>query len=684
MTTIDVEVLERTPVIIPDAFQPRTQPLQNSAITPANQTGIAGPRPAPNYSSGGHPMPSPNRGSRGVGIGGHNLGHGQRSTNARSATQGTRNAVGQAARSFDAGGMGFDTSAQIVGETLTGFGIGIVEGVSGTRSGYLEYGATKYERGGGEFGKPVGIAIREAATRIPWEEYSKEASKAWEQTKNNGRELLDGLTETARDLKEQLERELEERRPKEEEKEPGRREDDFGIRIEDGERPSGEQERKDNPLEKEEEQPEPTSIEYPLDDSITPPESFTNFPDDWGDWGLDDLESPDPHDNSTVSPNISDLCSNGGFINFIIKRRTINSTDRASGDNSVSETNSEFTGSLAEGSRIVVRSEIFPLSWERREWSVFVDYSHALNFSHRRRFYVVNRWGQSTFIAGTSRGFAIWFKEMPPRTVEGVLQPTEYVYRFTNRTRDSASVEYRISCNTTKIEPRRTDKMKNCCSCDSIRSMLRSLRQTLSVPIVSCDLNAETNKWEPKVEQKEIEIFTLDKKTALGMAELYKSQAEIAVAQCEAKNAKGDKAIALTPDNWQIKVGNDRPQLVVAFGEVEKDGTISHGKWEICIPHYRFGEGHKPNIPAYNRGRHWLRFVLKDNSRLVIHCSSKPECNRLFAALKPLINPAMLTDNVTDGIRPDKIQKRRVAPVFAHYFSKGQRDMHPDWTIRYR
>ncbi|MCT7964649.1 hypothetical protein NG791_28640 [Laspinema sp. D1] len=92
-----------------------------------------------------------------------------------------------------------------------------------------------------------------------------------------------------------------------------------------------------------------------------------------------------------------------------------------------------------------------------------------------------------------------------------------------------------------EIRIRRENNMRGC-SCDSIRAMLLSLKQTLSIPIVSCELNEETKLWEAKVEQKEIDIFTLDAATAAGMGEIYRQQAEIAVAQCEAKNSTDIKA----------------------------------------------------------------------------------------------------------------------------------------------
>ena len=226
------------------------------------------------------------------------------------------------------------------------------------------------------------------------------------------------------------------------------------------------------------------------------------------------------------------------------------------------------------------------------------------------------------------------------------------------------------------------------CSCDSIRSMLRSLKRTLSIPVVSCNFNEETGLWEPSVEQKNIEVFTLDNKTALGLGELYRGQAEMLAAQCDAKNDQGDEdmAIALIPEHWQVRIGADRPQLVVAYAEVV-DGKAGRGRWPVTVPHYRHGPSVTPNFPSYTKGNFWARLILRDNSRILINAVSVAEAKRIVNSLKGFVSPGMIDPDqkIVTGERPaaSAVGVRRVAPVFAAYFAKGQQEP-PEWHLRLR
>lgn len=166
----------------------------------------------------------------------------------------------------------------------------------------------------------------------------------------------------------------------------------------------------------------------------------------------------------------------------------------------------------------------------------------------------------------------------------------------------------------------------------------------------------------------------------------------------------------LSPEKWDVKVGRDRPQLVVSFAQKLPNGKLGRTRWEMQIPHYKYGQQDqktlkKPDIPTYNRGPFWGRLILKDNSRLVVNAESIEEAKRVLKLLKKEVDPKQL-DRMIDpnwepdpkkpnakpklidrepvfGERIDIAYKKNVVPVRAEYYSKGQLQVKPDWIYRF-
>lgn len=242
------------------------------------------------------------------------------------------------------------------------------------------------------------------------------------------------------------------------------------------------------------------------------------------------------------------------------------------------------------------------------------------------------------------------------------------------------------------------DKKMSCCSCADIakivQSTITSMRYTVNIPVITCELNEELQIWETKIESEDIEIFAVSEATAKSQAKLYFDLAQQAKDTCEAKNVQ---PVAAIPDAWQVAIEGDRPQLIVLFAEVIKttDGKFRLGRsrYPISIPHYHKPQEFKPVIPDYRKGQYEGKLILKDNSRLVVNAYSPGEAKRVIAQLVQYINPEMFrTNSQGNPIKIPKIIERNgdelkqiiVTPTNANFFSTGRKDMNPDWVKQFR
>lgn len=241
------------------------------------------------------------------------------------------------------------------------------------------------------------------------------------------------------------------------------------------------------------------------------------------------------------------------------------------------------------------------------------------------------------------------------------------------------------------------DKKMSCCSCADIakivKSTITSMRYTVNIPVVTCELNKESQIWEPKTEYKDIEIFAVNEATATSQAQIYLNFAQQSLDAC---NAKNEVPIAAVPESWQIAIDGDRPQLIVLFAEVVQltDGSTKLGRsrYPISIPHYNKPQEFKPVIPSYKKGQYMGKLVLKDNSKLIVNAYSASEAKRVIAQLVQYINPEMFRKDSKDKpIKAPRIIERGgdelkqivVTPTNANFFSTGRKDMNPDWVKQF-
>lgn len=144
----------------------------------------------------------------------------------------------------------------------------------------------------------------------------------------------------------------------------------------------------------------------------------------------------------------------------------------------------------------------------------------------------------------------------------------------------------------------------------------------------------------------------------------------------------GLEPIAAIPDWWQVRVGADRGQIVVAFRKA--DSRTYH---QIAIPHPKSVSKWTENLMGdYAKGPWSGVLTLKDNSKFIINCASKNEAQRMVEIAKSLIKPEMLFSPSAEQFTERKGNAVGVAQMRgrqAYYFSKGQKDAKPDWRAQF-
>lgn len=139
-----------------------------------------------------------------------------------------------------------------------------------------------------------------------------------------------------------------------------------------------------------------------------------------------------------------------------------------------------------------------------------------------------------------------------------------------------------------------------------------------------------------------------------------------------------DNVVAL-PDGWQIKKGQDIPQLAIIFRPVDKKNKS--GDYTIHVPHHN---GSK-NVKAltYSKGNHWARWILKDNSHIVVNGKTEAEALRVIEALEKNVEPKFRSPKdqwlVTGTYTGKPFKEIKVTPLRADFYKTGKAQIAPDW-----
>ena len=153
--------------------------------------------------------------------------------------------------------------------------------------------------------------------------------------------------------------------------------------------------------------------------------------------------------------------------------------------------------------------------------------------------------------------------------------------------------------------------------------------------------------------------------------------------ECEPKN----DPIAVVPDWWQVRLGADRPQLMVTYAAKFADGTWDKAKYVISIPHWKKSEAMtgSEDFPIYRKGQYQGVMVLTDNSKIIVNAFSPEGALMSIDKIALGVQPLFLSGAVT------KVASRRgrtlssviIYPRSARYFATGQLDLTPNWVKKF-
>lgn len=148
-----------------------------------------------------------------------------------------------------------------------------------------------------------------------------------------------------------------------------------------------------------------------------------------------------------------------------------------------------------------------------------------------------------------------------------------------------------------------------------------------------------------------------------------------------AKGCSSGDVVASIPDWWPVRLGAERPQLVVVF---RRANTSDYH--QIAIPWPTITEPPETSpLPAYRKGNFHTLLTLKDNSKFLVNCANQSEGQKMLDAAKSVIDPSLIDNPPREHCVPRKgpaIGEHDMIPVRMDYFPTGQRTGKPAWRKR--
>lgn len=208
--------------------------------------------------------------------------------------------------------------------------------------------------------------------------------------------------------------------------------------------------------------------------------------------------------------------------------------------------------------------------------------------------------------------------------------------------------------------------------CDEIIQRLQELKDailgddSITIPLTPCGGDATS----VEISGPRIEVLTK------AVTELAGQNDQIGQRSCS--------TIASIPEYWQTRIGADRPQLIVQYGQLFSDGTIGPSKYQVSIPHYSGAAGSVPALTNYTKGQ-WMGIqTLSDNSKIIVNAVSISEADFVLDQMLGYVDGAFTgnTKRTHSYRKGEELSQIEVTPVWVKYHSEGQKNSQPDWVAR--
>lgn len=194
------------------------------------------------------------------------------------------------------------------------------------------------------------------------------------------------------------------------------------------------------------------------------------------------------------------------------------------------------------------------------------------------------------------------------------------------------------------------------------------------------DLNIDIfdgcNEENGEAKTKQITIQVLPKDKARTEA-AFKELLDIRSKECSLNDR-----VQTTADYWKTRRGQV-PQAVVLFKTTTRQANGEYSYYQLQIPHYNGGKKSRPSIPSYQKGEFMAIYECLDGSQMQIYAASDAEAKRVINSMERYINPRMRAKDKND-IKTGKrggLAKVSVNPIRLDFYSKGQDQAAPDWSI---
>ncbi|KGF72483.1 hypothetical protein DO97_07945 [Neosynechococcus sphagnicola sy1] len=202
---------------------------------------------------------------------------------------------------------------------------------------------------------------------------------------------------------------------------------------------------------------------------------------------------------------------------------------------------------------------------------------------------------------------------------------------------------------------------------------------------MTCSLNADSGLYEATISNQVVQaLATKNGNQAYTIEQQFERLAEIEKEQCEAKNQES-VAYAAIPEQWDIKVGNNRPQLIIQFGEKLQGNKVDSPKYSIVIPWANTTTAIKNSpIGQWDKGKIRCSYEMPDNSKIIVFAKTENEGKRVInQALTVVQGNKKRSDNLIICTRIDstRFKEITVVPRILRFFSTGQGKAIPDWEV---
>jgi hypothetical protein len=142
------------------------------------------------------------------------------------------------------------------------------------------------------------------------------------------------------------------------------------------------------------------------------------------------------------------------------------------------------------------------------------------------------------------------------------------------------------------------------------------------------------------------------------------------------------------PEYWQVKKGANVPQLVVIFKPKNPTTQNKNSRWSLSLPHFS-SKPQKAELlknKGYRKGSYQGMVTLKDNSKIIIYAESIAHAEQTlknWISLKVFDSKYLNSSDydIKVGKIKNKFQEVEIKPAYCKYFSKGQQNLKPDWTL---